>query len=449
VPEFANPNAGNLSFLLGMLAILTVGIYTSALVASLVSRQVVRTARLMDRVEEAWRRTRTLNEINAAVNASLDLPAVMDTAVRLAAEVMGARACSVFLLGEESRGMRSCAATGLGPAGEGQDVCGDPCPVLDDRARVGELVRIEDLSREAPFDGLDRLRERGFGAVVVAPLEAPGGPVGILHLFWAEPRRFSGEEQEFVRALAAECTTAIVNARSYRNLQELEQEKSRFVFKVAHEIKAPVAAMDTHLMFLLEGYAGPLEDRQRTAIERAGRRLSSLQALIRDLLALGAVRGRLPDQPRVERDLAAAVRDEIDRVREEADRKAITVDVSLPEAPVPYATCNDDVERVLGNLVGNAVKYTPERGTVRVALDTPPHEVRLVVEDTGIGIPDEARAHLFEEFYRAPNARVSGIEGTGLGLSLVRRIVEYYRGRIEVESAAGQGTRFTVRLPLR
>jgi two-component system phosphate regulon sensor histidine kinase PhoR len=108
----------------------------------------------------------------------------------------------------------------------------------------------------------------------------------------------------------------------------------------------------------------------------------------------------------------------------------------------------DGLDRILVNLVGNAVKYTPAGGQVTVGLCQTGDEAFVTVTDTGIGIPPEAQAHLFEEFYRAPNAREAKIIGTGLGLAIVKRLVELYHGTIAVESQIGVGSTFTVVFPV-
>jgi two-component system phosphate regulon sensor histidine kinase PhoR len=108
----------------------------------------------------------------------------------------------------------------------------------------------------------------------------------------------------------------------------------------------------------------------------------------------------------------------------------------------------EGLDRIFVNLVANAVKYTPSEGSVTVSLQRVGEEIQVQVTDTGIGIPEEALSHLFEEFYRAPNARALDEVGTGLGLAIVKDLVDRYGGRIEVESTLGQGSTFTVAFPL-
>jgi signal transduction histidine kinase len=117
------------------------------------------------------------------------------------------------------------------------------------------------------------------------------------------------------------------------------------------------------------------------------------------------------------------------------------------DGPITIMATNEDVDRVLNNLVSNAVKYTPSGGRVSVHLYCVQGEACLEVSDTGIGIPEESLPHLFEEFYRAPNAKVREKEGTGLGLAITKDLVTRYGGRIVVQSQVGEGTKFSVTWP--
>ncbi len=127
--------------------------------------------------------------------------------------------------------------------------------------------------------------------------------------------------------------------------------------------------------------------------------------------------------------------------------KGIDLILEKPEADLAICGDAEELDRLLDNLVSNAVKYTPQ-GRVRLALERAGESARITVQDTGLGIPDEAFPHLFQEFYRAPNAREVEESGTGLGLAIVKDLVTRYGGEISVDSALNQGTTFTIRLPL-
>jgi signal transduction histidine kinase len=156
--------------------------------------------------------------------------------------------------------------------------------------------------------------------------------------------------------------------------------------------------------------------------------------------------GTLPGTPSAVVDLRAVAAEAVDRLRPVAAGKGLSLEYEQPGDPLTVFCDPADLDRIVGNLVGNAVKYTA-RGHVRVSLARAEGRVRLEVADTGIGIPREALPSLFNEFYRASNAKAAGESGTGLGLAIVRLLVTRYGGEISVASQEGEGTTMTVTLP--
>jgi two-component system sensor histidine kinase VicK len=149
-------------------------------------------------------------------------------------------------------------------------------------------------------------------------------------------------------------------------------------------------------------------------------------------------------------DLRAAVERVVERFRVSAGEKQLTLEFldRNPRQPYTILATIDGMDRILDNLISNAIKYTPSNGRVTVGLSSSDDSIQISVEDTGIGIPENAMEHLFEEFYRAPNARALEQQGTGLGLVIVKDLVTRFSGRIAVHSTPDVGTRFTVTLPL-
>jgi signal transduction histidine kinase len=208
-----------------------------------------------------------------------------------------------------------------------------------------------------------------------------------------------------------------------------------------------VAAIQSILRVLLEGYAGEIFQKQKELIDRAERRLIALQGLLRDLLALGALKGALPEAKKTDVILNGIVNRVVDAIQPEVEEKGLELRVEVPDTLVTIKANDEDLERLLGNLLENAVKYTPPKGKVQLRFSLNNTGVRIVVSDTGIGIAPESMSRIFEEFYRGKNAKEMGPEGTGLGLSLVKRIVERYHGEIGVESKPQEGSTFTITLP--
>ena len=232
-------------------------------------------------------------------------------------------------------------------------------------------------------------------------------------------------------------------------LSALEERKSRFMRVAAHQLRAPLSAIQSLLGVVLGSYEAVGEAKRLDMIRRAESRTRLMLELLADLLALSRLRdAREEGHPRELVVVDEVLQRVIELYRPQSEEKQQTFLARLEAGSAQALADPDRLSDVLTNLVSNAVKYTPEGGHVDVT--TRADHARIVVEvaDTGIGIPAEDQEQLFEEFFRASNAREFAREGTGLGLSIVREIVEAHGGAITFESPPGAGTRFTVTLPL-
>jgi len=451
IPEFHDPQLQGLLFLVAALGFFISAILVSIYLATSITREMVRRTRelaeLKQHLEDMYHKMRTLYETSRAVNSSLNLSQVLSTIVRQAAEVMGVKASSIRLLDEERRFLEVSAACGLSDAYLTKGKVDPQGSEMDRLGLLGKPVALLEAAADPRFQYPEEARKEGIRSVLSVPMMVLARAIGVLRVYTGEVRQFTPEETEFLMALASQGAAAIQNARAFRQLQELEEAKSRFVFAVTHELKAPVAALQSQFAVLQGGYAGTLTEGQQVLIDRAAHRMARLQELLRDLLALGALKDRLPQHKKTELNLVELVRRVVEIIQAEAEARGVTVTPSLPDAPIPFRATEEDIHWVVGNLLENAVKYTPSGGTVSVALHAEDSRVTLIVSDSGIGIAPEALPHIFEEFYRAANVKAMGTEGTGLGLSLVKRIVDLYQGEVRVESELEKGTTFTVTLP--
>jgi signal transduction histidine kinase len=297
----------------------------------------------------------------------------------------------------------------------------------------------------------EEARQEGIRSMLSAPLANMQGPLGILRAYSVEPNRFTPDDENFLAAIAAQGSIAIENALAYQAVATLEQSKSQFVRMVTHELRSPVSVIRSLLRTLTGGFVGSLTPQQQDIIERVARRAEFLQGLIDDLLDMAAgkadVRGRESPEPVV---LQTALEKIVRRFEVSAREKDIQfewVDRSGSQ-PLAVLATKDGIDRIFNNLVSNAVKYTPPEGKVTVRLAGVDGEAQVMVEDTGIGIPEESMQHLFEEFFRAPNAKDMEREGTGLGLTIVKDLITRLGGHISVKSTQNVGSQFTVTLPV-
>lgn len=232
--------------------------------------------------------------------------------------------------------------------------------------------------------------------------------------------------------------------RDITELTRLEEAKSQFMSLVAHELKAPLAAVQGFLKVILSGQELPPE-KQTQLLERCSERIEGMAQMVRDLLDLS--KSDVAPERRLESlDLREIMAEVVDQNEPLAERSEVEVELRLAECP-PLHADRDDLLRIFGNLVSNAIKYNHPGGKVTVTSRNQGDRLWVEVADTGLGIPPEAMARLGEEFYRVNTPERRGIVGTGLGLSLVKRTLAAYGATLQIDSTPGEGSRFTVLWP--
>jgi two-component system sensor histidine kinase/response regulator len=256
-----------------------------------------------------------------------------------------------------------------------------------------------------------------------------------------ERRRLSLDAKR-VEALEQE---AAEMAREKEEMERLNEFKTSFTLMVAHELRAPISALLSFLRTMRKGYVS--EEQQEDILDRSIDRAEELLDLVNDLLSLAKAR-QLPETAKpAPVDLSKSLEKVAEFLRPHAQEKKIDFQLNVAADPVVNGF-EDQVELVWMNLISNAIKYTPEGGKVKVGLETRQGWAIGSVEDTGIGIEPELREKIFEDFYRAPRAKAFNRLGTGLGLALVKQILEGLGGRIKVESKPEEGSCFTFEVPL-
>jgi len=229
-------------------------------------------------------------------------------------------------------------------------------------------------------------------------------------------------------------------------LKEKDRIKDEYVSRVTHDIKGHLAAIQSCLYIAADKSSGPLSEKQSDFLTRATNRTGQLTAFVRELLNLTQM--RLSGRLRME---AFSMPDCISKALATAARKAKDKSITLTSNVEPELgqIVGDEfsINELLTNLLFNSIKYTPENKTVHIEAKGRDGSVQIDISDTGIGIPADEVESVFDEFFRASNAKKAEKDGTGLGLSIARQIVERHGGEISVRSREGQGTTFTIILP--
>jgi len=239
-------------------------------------------------------------------------------------------------------------------------------------------------------------------------------------------------------------------AEAERQVEELKgplRGRPAPLLQVVHELRAPVASVLTCLDVLLQGYSTIPTFMQEEMLCLARDRAKTLLSLINDLLQMGGIQHaeiRTEARPVQLLDVLWRV---VPEMRIKARLRGLDLCLDVPPALPPVSATDEHMEQVLYNLIDNAIKYTDPEGTVRVCLREGADCVVGEVEDTGIGIAPQDTSRVFDEFYRADNAKEVEPYGTGLGLPIVARVVELYGGRLQVQSELGRGSKFTFAIP--
>jgi signal transduction histidine kinase len=283
-------------------------------------------------------------------------------------------------------------------------------------------------------------------SVQFVPLIVESRVIGILGAYSTRPEQFGSDELVFFRQAAGLVAIAIENARAYEAIENLIQERSHFMNRVAHNLRAPLAAMTSVLEVIRDGYLGDLNETVRNYVNRLDRRVEGMLLMINELMTLAKSQSKHPEMECGPLNLETIAGRIKKNFQEEVAKKRLTFELTIPKDLPEIRGDPDMIEQMFENLISNAIKYTPEGGRVGMTFwPGPDQTVRMVFSDNGIGIPKSEMPRLFTEFFRASN--VQDAIGTGLGLTIVKEIVDKHSGRINVESEEGLGTTFIINLP--
>lgn len=364
-----------------------------------------------------------------------------------------------ILVVDDEIGIRQGCQRALIPRGHSVDTVSDLTTAR--RALEGQPFELLLLDVMLPDgSGLDLIEEilgqdsyaicivmTGFGTVEMAVEAIRRGAYDFLskpftsdELVLAVERGIERRRLKLVEVRAAE----LMRARD--ELEKLDRVKSQLMLKVAHELRAPVAAVQSYINLMIAGYVA--EDEVAETLGRVQLRLQEMLDLIADLLELASLKQSAagPTTELRPQPLDSVLEEVYEVLRPQTQERGQAFDLEIRQRPTVMAE-RGHLRQLWMNLLSNAIKYTPEGGRIRATLDQDAARAIGSVEDTGMGISGDEIPALFQEFYRSDRAKASGEIGTGLGLSIVREIVDHYGGEIDVDSTPEEGSRFTFTLP--
>ena len=410
----------------------------------------IENARLFTQTDQALaRRVEELSlfqRIDQQLNKSLELNRVLSLALNWSIALTNADGGSIGLFeeSEEEDGqsfLRLLVYRGAEENSESRIVSLDH-PIVEQVLAGNRSVLTYDVAEEQSIDGTPALVQ------LAVPIQQDGRVKGLITLETQHAKEINREDVTFVERLADRAAVAIKNARLYEAIQAANDAKSEFVSLVAHELRVPMTSIKGYTDLINSGMAGELNDTQQQFLDVIRRNLDRMSSLISDLADINRVEsGRMMFNFQ-EFELRDVVSDVTGSLSERIEARNQTIDVQVDDAVTAVYADPTRIAQVLTNLVSNANKYTPDGGHVEVKVSCNDTHAIIAVADNGLGISEEDQAQLFTQFFRSESHEVREQPGWGLGLSIVRKMVEAQNGEIVFESKLGEGSTFTFSVPL-
>ena len=424
---------------------------------------------------ERARRLARLRGITARLAASLDRAGLFDEIVRAAGDLASSQGAALLLVDESLAVLRVEAGQGL----HGELGVGAHMPLKGSFAtralEARDVVAIEETAAEPTVLVPTLADGTRPGATIVAPIRVEGRPFGVIEAYYAAPRVIPHDDVEMLDALSDAAAIALRNATAYarileqgaelaRRNEELARQKetlaqlndelrranvlkSQFLSTMSHELRTPLTSIIGFGSLLLRGRKGEsMSERQRDNIERILSSARNLVTLINDILDLSRIEAGRLDIFRREVDLRELLEALRAGIEPQARSKGLYVRVEVDPDLDRVITDRDRLRQVLVNLVGNAVKFTSQGG-VTVHATRAVNAITITFQDTGAGIPLDQQERIFDEFYQADQSNTRTAGGTGLGLTISRRLTALLGGRLTLSSTLGAGSAFTIALP--
>ena len=377
-----------------------------------------------------------LIDISRDLASTLDLDVLLDRIVRAAADIAQAEAASILLYDEAAHQLYFQVATNLQPVMRGVVVPleGSIAGWIVTHRRPARTSEVQKDQRY--FSEIEKITHFTTHSLLGVPLITKDQVIGVLEVLNKKSGEFTQMDEDLLVVLSAQAAVAIENTRLF--------QQSDLISEFVHELRTPLASISTATYLLLRP---EISQQQREQIihniHAETLRLNALTSSFLDLARLESGRVQYHQDQFSLRDLFHEC---CEIMQSKADEERIRINIKIPDGLPPLEADRDKIKQVALNLLSNAIKYNRPKGSVTIKAEAPDDEMRFSVQDTGIGIPEEALSHLFEKFYRVREVE-NKVTGTGLGLSICKQIVQGHGGQINVKSKIGEGTTFIVCLP--
>lgn len=410
--------------------------------------------RLFESASQRVAELEALHQASLSLTSSLDLKPLLQIILEQALKLVTADTAHLFLYDGEKLSFGAAYSTESAP----QEAYYQPRlhGMTYRVAHSGEVMVVSDVRNHPIFADIP-----WDGAVVGMPIRSGERVLGVMNLaFHAYPHEFDENELRVLELLADQAAIAIINASLYAEAQERAQQlaealtqreeldrlKDEFVQNVSHELRTPLAIAHGYIELLDKGEIGELNRDQKEAVIILTRRINMLIKLVDDLVVI--LESEAQGTGREPVNLNELVRRSVEDFEDAASQADLIITASLLDEPLMVIGNYSHLNRLLDNLIGNAIKFTPPEGEVQVKLEKDTFNAIINITDTGVGISPDKINLIFERFYQVDGSSKRRFRGIGLGLALVKEIADAHGGSVSVTSEVGRGSTFVVTLPL-
>jgi signal transduction histidine kinase len=371
----------------------------------------------------------TLYQVGKSVTSQLSKDQLLERIIDAIFYVIDAEEATLLLMDEESGQLRTALHR--------QRVPGDVQPSTHRNAQ--ELAAAAVLKRDVTETG----------AMLSAPLKVGDRVIGVLGVGnRVSDKPPDGHDRQLLLALADYAAIAIENARLYEGVQRADRAKTEYISFVSHELRTPMTSIRGYADMLIKGMCGSLTPQQQQFVQTIHSNAVRMQALVSDLLDVSRIETGNLHLEMEPTDLTSALKSAVETTKGQIEARSQQLAVQVSEnLPLVHADPTR-LSQILTNLLSNAYKYTPEGGSIQVRAWRQNWYIHCSVSDTGIGISTEDQEKLFTKFFRSEDPAAQEMPGTGLGLCIVKSLVELQGGRIGIESQLGKGSTFAFTVPV-
>jgi signal transduction histidine kinase len=400
-------------------------------------------------LENRLNRLQRVIELSLTLNSTLQLEPLLELIIQTAQQIIDTQGASILLLDQETGELRFRAVSGHKSQEIKQVAVSLDNSIAGYILRTGASLIIPDVSKDPRFGGqVDSAVGFKTRSLLGVPLTVKGRTIGVLEVVnKANEGPFTEEDAYVLTTMAAQAAIALENSRlitelqkAYEELNHLDRLKSEFIAVASHELRTPLAVILGYVTYLQRDATGDLREQLDVVVRSALR----LRSLIDDMTNLRHIDAGEVDLQLEQCDFVELVQGVVNEFASLSAAKRQTFNTHFPAVPLSATVDRDKLRLALGNILSNAVKFTPEGGTIDVETRAEDARIAVSVRDTGVGIAATELKRIFDRFYQTEPAYTRRFEGMGLGLSIARSLVEIHGGSIEVESQPGRGSTFTI-----